>query len=129
MFKRFIHKSLVKSLLLLIIFTNLSNFLYSQNDTSKLFDINIDSLVKLKVAKKNVDSLSFSYANFKPYTILTITKKDIEKTGAQDLMQVLRSLSQIEFGTDVINQLGIYVNGIWANEGKVLILIDGHLLN
>ncbi len=131
MFFHIKHNSLIKKLFVtVLIFTKLVNFSFSQKDTLDLFDLSLDSLIKFSISEPKINSApSLQATNFKPYTVTIITKQEIINSGATDLMQVLRNLAQIEFGTDVINQLGIFVNGIWSNEGKILLLIDGHPMN
>jgi len=65
-----------------------------------------------------------------PGILTLITKEDILNCGARDLMDALNLLvpgfhfMQSEFGP-----IGIGVRGLWAYEGKVLLLIDGIEVN
>ncbi len=115
-----------KLTLIILILAKLNIFSYSQNIKTKsdIFDITIDSLVKISIKKKNNKVILL-----KPYSKQTITKEQIEALGAADLLEVLRMVANIQFGTDVAGQLSIIVNGLWAQEGKVLLLWDGHPLN
>ncbi len=44
-------------------------------------------------------------------------------------MELLRYYTNADFGTDVVGQSGIIINGIWGHEGKVLLMIDGIPMN
>jgi outer membrane cobalamin receptor len=62
--------------------------------------------------------------------ILTvISRKEIERSGARDLMEILETVPGIHFGNDISGLIGIGFRGVWANEGKVLLLIDGLEMN
>jgi outer membrane receptor for ferrienterochelin and colicin len=64
-----------------------------------------------------------------PGIISLITQEEIKKSGARDLIDVLRLVPGFEFGKDVQNTVGLGVRGNWAAEGKVLLLIDGQEMN
>ena len=64
-----------------------------------------------------------------PSIISVVTAEEIEKSGARELMDVLRLVPGIEFNVDVQGVIGISVRGIWANEGKVLMMLDGQEIN
>lgn len=64
-----------------------------------------------------------------PGIVSLITQEDIKNSGAQDLIDVLRLVPGFDFNPDVQNFLGISIRGNWANEGKVLVMMDGMPLN
>lgn len=64
-----------------------------------------------------------------PAIITVITGQEINRMGARDLTDVLMTVPGIDFGVDVTGVVGIGIRGNWANEGKVLMLIDGHEIN
>lgn len=64
-----------------------------------------------------------------PSIISLITKEEISKSGARDLIDVLRLVPGIDFGMDIEGVVGIGMRGNWANEGKVLVLLDGQEMN
>lgn len=64
-----------------------------------------------------------------PGTITVITDVEIEQSGARDLMDVLRLVPGVDFGVDVEGQVGIAIRGLWAHEGKALLLVDGQEFN
>ena len=64
-----------------------------------------------------------------PSVVSVITADEIEKSGARDLMDVLQMIPGIEFNMDVQGSVGISIRGLWAQEGKVLVLYDGQEMN
>lgn len=64
-----------------------------------------------------------------PGIVSLITREDIKNSGAQDLIDVLRLIPGFDFHPDIQNTLSLSVYGNWANEGKVLITVDGMPLN
>lgn len=64
-----------------------------------------------------------------PGIVSTITAEDIRHLGARDLMDVLQLIPGLEFNTDIEFQVGVSIRGNWANEGKVLLMIDGVEIN
>ncbi|MEJ5308021.1 MAG: TonB-dependent receptor plug domain-containing protein [candidate division WOR-3 bacterium] len=61
--------------------------------------------------------------------VTIITKDEIEKSGAKDLIEILNFIPGFFFGADVSQTVSLGVRGIWANEGKILLLLDGHEMN
>ena len=64
-----------------------------------------------------------------PSIVSVISADDIRRTGARDLIDVLRLVPGIDFAADVSFVTGISLRGAWSMEGKILILLDGHELN
>jgi outer membrane cobalamin receptor len=64
-----------------------------------------------------------------PSIVSVITEEDIRKSGARDLVDVLRTVPGLEFAYDGESAIGIGARGNWANEGKILLLIDGQQVN
>ncbi|HWY98552.1 MAG TPA: TonB-dependent receptor plug domain-containing protein, partial [Bacteroidia bacterium] len=79
---------------------------------------------KMDVASKKALSLRKS-----PSVVTLITKEEIEKSGARDLIDVLRLVPGIDFAVDVQGNVSIGMRGNWAEEGKVLLLLDGQEMN
>jgi outer membrane receptor for ferrienterochelin and colicin len=112
-----------------------------KKDTIDFYDMSLEQLLKLRAhgvpteLEKLINSL-ISVASKKPLNtrespsiISLITADDIQKSGARDLIDVLRMIPGFDFGSDVEGVVGIGVRGNWANEGKVLVLIDGLEMN
>jgi outer membrane cobalamin receptor len=64
-----------------------------------------------------------------PGIISVITREEIVKSGARDLIDVLQLVPGISFGYDLDGVIGLAMRGIWGLEGKILIMIDGIELN
>ncbi len=58
-----------------------------------------------------------------------ISGDEIRALGARDLKEVLDLVPDVSFGTDVANIIGIAFRGIWAQDGRVLLQIDGQPMN
>ncbi len=64
-----------------------------------------------------------------PGIVTVISAEDIARSGAQDLVDVLRMVPGISIEYDMGGLLGIGMRGIYATEGKMLFLIDGIEIN
>ncbi len=64
-----------------------------------------------------------------PAIITVISRDEITRVGARDLMDVLALVPGVGFGVDVQGVVGIGFRGLWGHEGKVLLLIDGQPMN
>ncbi len=93
---------------------------------SQTLDISIEDLLNTKLS---VSSKAVSTVREQPNILTVVTEEQIRASGARDLMGVLRTVPGIFFGNDVIGVMGIGMRGIWAQEGKVLLLIDGQEMN
>ena len=64
-----------------------------------------------------------------PSIVSVITADEIAKSGARDLIDVLRTVPGFDFGVDIDGVVGVGVRGTWAHEGGLLLLIDGIEMN
>jgi outer membrane receptor for ferrienterochelin and colicin len=64
-----------------------------------------------------------------PNIVSLITREDIQNSGARDLIDVLRTVPGFHLALDQNGKVGIGIRGNWANEGKVLLMIDGQMMN
>lgn len=92
------------------------------------------SIMKLKPDEShNVittsSNLSELDVNEAPSVISVISSKEIEDLGYPDLADLLKLFPGIQIASDVQNCNGIGIRGNWANEGKVLFMIDGIQVN
>lgn len=60
-----------------------------------------------------------------PSVVSVITRDDIEHFGWRDLIDILRTVPGFDFANDGTNLIGLSVRGVWAHEGKALLLVDG----
>lgn len=93
---------------------------------SSSLEMSIDELLKMKVA---VSSKAASTVREQPNILTVITDEQIKKSGFHDLMSILQTVPGIFFGSDVSGVIGIGMRGIWGQEGKILLLIDGQEIN
>ncbi len=112
-----------------------------ENDTTDLSNLSIEELSKLKSRYKTTEmekmvTQAIIAASRKPLSlkrspsiVSVITADDIEKSGARDIMDVFRLIPGVDFNADVQGVVGISFRGLWANEGKVLLLLDGQEMN
>lgn len=61
-----------------------------------------------------------------PGILTVLTREELQASGARDLLDVLLLVPGFDLGTDTYSMLLPAVRGLWAAEGKVLILFDGH---
>jgi len=117
-------------LLLQLFFTQDAFSQIYNEDDKKLQDLNLEDALKVPV-KPAVQVASQNNLMLKkaPGIITLITEKEIINSGARDLMEVLELIPGIVFNLDTEGSLSIAIRGIWAEEGKALLLIDGQEMN
>jgi outer membrane receptor for ferrienterochelin and colicin len=64
-----------------------------------------------------------------PGIISLITAEEIQNSGARDLTDILRLVPGFDIAQDLQFVMGIGLRGNWANEGKVLVMLDGQPFN
>jgi outer membrane receptor for ferrienterochelin and colicin len=109
--------------------------------TSSSFCQDLDSLLNLnaftqeselqKILNKNVAVSSKNSLTTRetPGIITLITSEEIQNSGARDLTDVLRLVPGFDVLQDLQFVMGIGLRGSWANEGKVLVMLDGQPFN
>lgn len=102
---------------------------------------NLDSLLDLnafteeselqKILNKNVSVTSQNALTTRetPGIISLITAEEIQNSGARDLIDILRLVPGFEVMQDLQFVMGLGLRGNWANEGKVLVMMDGQPFN
>lgn len=105
------------------------------------FSQDLDSLMNLnaftqesdlqKILNKNVAVSSKNGLTTRetPGIITLITAEEIQNMGARDLTDVLRLVPGFDVLQDLQFVMGIGLRGSWANEGKVLVMMDGQPFN
>ena len=96
------------------------------NEPADFFEMSIEELMEIEVG---VASRKESTQRESPGVVTVITREQIQKTGARDLVDILRLVPGFQTGFDTAGAYGVAIRGIWANEGKVLVLMDGVELN
>lgn len=99
----------------------------SELHISDLFNLSINELTNMKVFVTTVSK--GMKINEAPGIVSVITQEEIEKSGVRDFVDVLRMVPGFFPENDVSGIIGLGVRGNWANEGKVLVLIDGIEMN
>lgn len=89
-------------------------------------DMSIEDLMQVKVSVANAKPTALSRA---AAVVTLITAEDIARLGARDLIDVINTVPGLYFGTDTDGAVALGVRGQWANEGKALLIIDGHEMN
>lgn len=101
-----------------------------QLDTSaiEMDDISLEELLQteLTVATGKGKSLTVRES---PGVVTLITREEIQNSGARDLHDILRMVLGFELASDLQGTTGYAVRGTWAQEGKVLLLVDGVQMN
>ncbi len=64
-----------------------------------------------------------------PAIVTVLTRDEILDSGARNVFDVLSQVPGLDFGVDVEGNIGLGVRGNWAQEGKVLVLVDGQRYN
>ncbi len=118
-----------KIFLTFLILAKIIFFSYSQNkDSIQIFDIKLDSLVKIKVNHQGNKILSNS-ASFRPFNLKIIKNKQLKYLATLDLLEILRTIPNIQINSEPYNQISFSYNGIWSKNGRILLIYDGHPMN
>jgi len=64
-----------------------------------------------------------------PAHVQVITARQIEASGARDLMEALQLVPAFSMARDVDDVIGLAIHGNWAMEGKCLFMLNGAQLN
>lgn len=119
---------------------------FSQNitfpkDTFDYYEMSLEQLMQIKAhgvpseLEELINQLILAAskrplnARESPGIVTLITEEEIQNSGARDMIDVLRLVPGIDFGVDVEGVVGIGTRGLWAHEGKVLVLLDGQEMN
>lgn len=99
--------------------------LFSQK-TEDLMKMNLEDILDMDVTVFSVKGLTQQQT---PGVMTVMTEDEIAASGARDLMDILHLVPGFEFGVDQQSVISLGVRGNWAQEGKVLLLIDGMEMN
>ena len=95
-------------------------------DDEDLFEMSLEELMEIEIS---VASRKATTRRESPGIVTVITRDEIQKSGARDLVDILKLVPGFDVGFDTAGAYGVAIRGIWANEGKVLVLMDGVPLN
>lgn len=94
----------------------------SDQDISQL---QLDDLLKTSIASQKAETVRET-----PGVVTVITRDEIVSTGARDLVDVLWLVPGFSaVATDVEGVVDFSFRGIWAHEGKILLMVDGQPMN
>lgn len=85
-------------------------------------DLSLEALLDAPVTAASGTAIPVREA---PGLIVRVDRNDILRSGARDLQDVLRFVPSIAPALDVLASTSLGVRGLWASEGKILVLIDG----
>jgi outer membrane cobalamin receptor len=80
-------------------------------------------------AQTTVASIRPATVRETPGIVTIVTRDDIVRSGARDLVDVLRNVPGFSFGVDVEGVVDLGFRGVWGHEGKILLLVDGLEMN
>ncbi len=102
----------------------------TSEDREKLEGMELEDIFKVPV-KPEVTVASKRELTIKksPGIITLITDKEISNSGARDLKEILELIPGFIFNVDVEGGISTGVRGLWAEEGKTLLLVDGQEIN
>jgi outer membrane receptor protein involved in Fe transport len=89
-------------------------------------ELSLDELLKIPV---NVASRKPMSQKEAPGILTVISGEQIRRSGARDLIDVLRQVPGYDFRLIVSNILGLGVRGHIGSDGRVLVLVDGIEMN
>ncbi|ELR73230.1 TonB-dependent receptor [Fulvivirga imtechensis AK7] len=95
-------------------------------DTIDYFSLSLEELMNMTITVASTEALS---PRESPGIVNLITADEIARSGARDLIDVLRLIPGFEFGVDVQGVVGVGLRGNWGHEGKILIQLDGQEMN
>jgi len=102
--------------------------------TSKPYEISVTDIMNVSVKDKTDADVSIASRKVlsmreAPGIVTVITREEILKMGARDLIDILSTVPGFHFGTDVTGVVGVGIRGNWAHEGKFLLQLNGISLN
>ncbi len=103
--------------------------IFTASSQAQNLDIDNLSLEDLLNIKTSVASKTEKSTRESPGIVTVITKEEITKMGARDLIDVLSMVPGFNFAHDVQGVVGLAVRGNWAHEGKFSLMVDGQEMN
>lgn len=96
------------------------------NEMLEVFNLSLHELMNLEITVASKKALTPRQS---PGIVSIITKEEIRKSGCRDLIDVLNMVPGFSMGLDVQGVTNAIIRGIWAHEGKFLLMMDGLELN
>ena len=80
-------------------------------------------------AETTVASIRPATVRETPGIVTIVNRDEIVRSGARDLIDILRTVPGFSFGVDVEGVVDLGFRGVWGHEGKILLLVDGMEMN
>jgi outer membrane cobalamin receptor len=94
---------------------------------AELIDFGQISLDSLLNSETTVATLSSAKSRKDTPAILTVvTREEILRSGARDLVDLLQLVPGFQIGVDTYSSVFPGVRGMWSAEGRILVLLNGH---
>ena len=106
-----------------IFFVLLPSIALAQN--ADVADLSLESLLDTPVEVTRDSRSTRESAS----VLLVVTRDEVLSSGARDLLEVLQLVPGFTFHQDVEGVVGVAFRGLWGNEGKVLVMLDGQEIN
>jgi len=115
--------------------------IFAQNDSLQVDTTDLDLLKNLKATQKasalqEIINQKITVASRKalsqresPSIVSVITSEEIQKSGARDLIDILRLIPGYDVGLGIDQTISLSVRGNFIDGGKVAIFLDGFELN
>lgn len=101
----------------------------SVQKASALEEMSLEELMNVEIKVASTSKNRGLTTRESPGIVTLITEEEIRKSGARDMIDILRLVPGFEFGVDVQGAVGVGIRGNWGYEGKILFLLDGQELN
>ena len=95
-------------------------------DVTNIEDFSLEDLLSATTSIASSKSMQLRAA---PGVVTIISRDEIRRLGARDLLEVLVTVPGFDIGTDVLGTFAASFRGNWGNEGKILFLVDGIEMN
>jgi len=111
---------------LVLILASFNAIAQEETEEKDYFSLSLEELMNIPIGVASKTELPIRES---PGIISVITEQEIKNSGARDLIDVLSLVPGMHFGTDVQGTVGIGIRGNWGYEGKILLLLDGQMMN
>lgn len=99
---------------------------FAETKDQSLESMSLEDLLQVKIQGGSREKKSISQS---ASVVSVVTAEEIRRAGARDLMDVLNLVPGLQIASDAQGTTSLAVRGIWSNEGKVLLVIDGEEMN
>jgi len=107
---------------------------FAQDTTRQIFTPLVNEVIdidpkKIDQNKVKITNLSQIKINEAPGSVYVVTSEEISQNGYTDLIEVLMDIPGFNIASDVQNGVGIALRGAWTSEAKLLVMVDGLIMN